>query len=79
MTQFRLEKVILCLTMITERMRVKASWDDRSNEEVETGKYEFPQENSKLLMPRKKPMIIDKVKSFGVNLEKGRLSVHLKT
>lgn len=77
-TQLRLQKVIFCFTMITARMRVKASWEERSKEEVETGRYEFPHEKSKLLMPNRNPMITDSDKSFGVNREKGRLSVHLK-
>lgn len=77
MTQLRLENVILCFTMTTERIRVKPSWDDSSREEVDMGRYEFPHEKSKLLTPNRKPMITDRENNFGVNLEKGRLFVHL--
>lgn len=37
-TQLRFEKVILCLTMMTEKMRLKTSCDDKRREEVDTGK-----------------------------------------
>lgn len=37
-TQLRFENVIFCLTMMTERMRLKTSWDERRREEVETGR-----------------------------------------
>lgn len=37
-TQLRFENVILCFTIMTERMRLNASWDERRSEEVETGR-----------------------------------------
>lgn len=48
------------------------------SEEVETGRYEFPQEKRKLLKPSRRPIRVDVSSSFGVNFVNGFLLVQLK-
>ena len=77
-TQLKLENVIFCLTMMTESMRLKASWDERRRDTVDTGRQEVPHEKRKLLRPSMSPMETDKRRSLGVKRVKGRRPVHLK-
>lgn len=37
-TQLKLENVIFCFTMMIESIRLKASWDDRRRDAVDTGR-----------------------------------------
>ena len=60
MTQLRFMKVIFCFTMITDRMRLNTNWDDKRRAEVDTGRYELPQEKRRLFRPSIRPMKIDK-------------------
>lgn len=77
-TQLRFEKVIFCLTMMADRMRVKTSCEDSKRAEVESGRYEFPQEKSRLFNPSMRPIKVDKRNIFGVKSAKGCLVVSLK-
>ena len=77
-TQFTFEKVISCFTMMTEKRRLKSSWEDSKRAEVETGRYEFPHEKKRLLNPNITPIEIERINILGVKSVKGTLLVNLK-